>query len=293
MPPMRDNTDITLVLGGTGKTGSRIVQRLEARGLPVRIGSRSASPAFDWDDPATWPAAVHGVASVYLSFYPDLAVPGAPQTIRAFAARAVASGVRRIVLLSGRGEPEAELCEQAVEDSGAETTILRSSWFDQNFSEDYLLDPVLEGFVALPVTDVPEPFIDAGDIADAAVAALTEDGHQGRVYELTGPSLLTFREAVAEIAAASGREIGFAEVPMDDYAAALAEHEIPEDLIALFRYLFTEVLDGRNAHTTDGVRALLGREPRDFRDYARDAAGSGIWSAQSPAAPMNSVNAVT
>jgi uncharacterized protein YbjT (DUF2867 family) len=291
---MRHNTDnLTLVLGGTGKTGSRVAQRLTALGVPVRIGSRSATPAFDWNDATSWPAALEGVAAVYVAFQPDLAVPGTAQTIRAFAAQAVASGARRIVLLSGRGEPEAQLCEQVIEDSGADTTILRCSWFNQNFSESYLLDPVLAGHVALPVGDVPEPFLDADDIADGAVAALTEDGHAGQLYEMTGPRALTFSEAVAEIAAASGREIAFEQVSMDDYSAMLAEHSIPADLIALIRYLFVEVLDGRNAHTTDGVRRLLGREPRDFRDYAREAARGGAWSAQSPAAPTNRVNAVT
>jgi uncharacterized protein YbjT (DUF2867 family) len=280
MAAMSEHTDITLVLGGTGKTGRRVAERLEARGVAVRIGSRSATPAFDWEDPDTWGPALEGVGAAYISFYPDVAVPGTAHTIRAFAEQAVAAGVRRLVLLSGRGEAEAELCEQAVEDSGAETTILRCSWFAQNFSEGYFVDPVQAGVVALPVGDVGEPFVDADDIADVAVAALTEDGHAGELYELTGPRLLTFGEAVAEIAAAAGRPIDFVPIALEEYEAMLVEHEVPAEIAGLIRYLFTEVLDGRNASVADGVRRALGREPRDFREYARAVAASGMWAEQ-------------
>jgi uncharacterized protein YbjT (DUF2867 family) len=125
---------------------------------------------------------------------------------------------------------------------------------------------------------VAEPFVDAEDIADVAVAALTENGHAGQVYEVTGPRLLTFAEAVREIAEAAGREVQFVPVTMEQYASALAEHGIPEEVVSLLAYLFTEVLDGRNAHLTDGVRRALGREPRDFADYARDTAATGVWA---------------
>jgi uncharacterized protein YbjT (DUF2867 family) len=270
-------TGTTLVLGGTGKTGRRVVERLTARGVPVRVGSRSADPAFDWDREDTWAPALRGVQSVYVSFYPDLAAPGATTAIEAFAKAAKASGVRRLVLLSGRGEPEAQRCEQIVQNAGMEWTILRASWFAQNFSENFMLDPILAGEVALPVGDVREPFIDADDIADAAVAALTEDKHMGQLYELTGPRLLTFTEAIGEIAKATGRDIRYVSISMEQYASALREAGLPADLIALLTYLFTEVLDGRNAYVTDGLQRALGRAPRDFSTFARDAAASGIW----------------
>ncbi|WP_067468282.1 NAD(P)H-binding protein [Actinomadura macra] len=279
---MTDNENITehgltLVLGGTGKTGRRVVERLEALDVPVRMGSRSADPAFDWEDKATWTAVLRGVERVYLVYYPDLAVPGAPGAIRAFTAAAVDAGVRRVVLLSGRGEDEARACERIVQGSGLDWTIVRSSWFAQNFSEDYLLEPVRAGEVALPAGDVPEPFVHLDDVADVAVAALTEDGHTGEVYEVTGPRALTFAEAVAEIGRAAGREIAFVPVGARDYATALAGHGMPADIVEFLIYLFTTVLDGRNTPTTDGVRRALGREPRDFVDYARETATSGIW----------------
>jgi uncharacterized protein YbjT (DUF2867 family) len=267
----------TLVLGGTGKTGRRVAQRLEARGLPVRIGSRAGAPPFDWEDRSTWAPALRGVGRAYVSYYPDLAVPGAAETVGSFADLAVRSGVRRLVLLAGRGEEEGERAEQAVRDSGAELTILRSTWFAQNFSENFWVDTVLSGEVALPAGQVPEPFVDADDVADVAVAALTDERHSGELYELTGPRLLTFAEAVDEIARAAGREIRYVQVSIEDYVAAAAAEGVPAEVLELLTYLFSEVLDGRNAHLAKGVQSALGREPRDFSDYARDAAATGVW----------------
>jgi uncharacterized protein YbjT (DUF2867 family) len=202
-------TKATLVLGGTDKTGRRVAERLAARGLPTRVGSRSGEVPFDWGDEATWAPALRDVGAVYVSYYQDLAVPGAVEAVRSFAALAMQQGVRRLVLLSGRGEEEAQRAERAVQEVSAEWTILRSSFFSQNFSESFFLEPILGGEVALPAGDVPEPFVDAEDIADVAVAALTEDGHAGELYELTGPRLLTFAEAVGEISRATGRKVRY------------------------------------------------------------------------------------
>jgi len=268
-----------LVLGATGKTGRRIVDQLIARRIPVRAGSRSATPPFNWDDRSTWQSALDGVSAVYLSYYPDLAVPGAPEAIEAFTAQAMASGVRRLVLLSGRGEAEAQRAEQVLQRSGADWTILRSSWFMQNFSEGAFLDSLLSGTVSLPVAGVGEPFVDADDIADVAVAALTADGHVGNVYELTGPRLLKFAQCVAEIAHASGKAIRFETVSMPDFAQALVDQKQPAEIVEFLQYLFGEVLDGRNEHVADGVQRALGRAPRDFSRYAQRAAVAGAWGA--------------
>jgi uncharacterized protein YbjT (DUF2867 family) len=272
---------MTLVLGGTGKTGRRVAQRLEARGMPTRVGSRSAEPPFDWQKPETWASALEGVSAAYVSYYPDVAIPGAPEAVRAFAELAARNGVRRLVLLSGRGEEEAQSAELALmevaEEAGIGWTIVRCAWFMQNFDENYLLEPILAGEVALPAGNVPEPFVDADDIADVAVAALTEDGHAGEIYELTSPRLLTFEEAVGEISKATGREIRFVPVSLEEFVGA-AYGDVPPEFLSFLAYLFGEVLDGRNASTTDGVRCALGREPKDFSDYARDAAATGVWS---------------
>jgi uncharacterized protein YbjT (DUF2867 family) len=264
--------DTILVVGGTGKTGRRVAERLAERGLPVRIGSRSASPSFAWDDPAGWAPVLEGVGAMYITYFPDLAVPGAPAAVGALARQAAGAGVRRIVLLSGRGEEEAQRAEEEVLAVDAEVTVLRCSWFAQNFTEGALAQDVGSGDVALPVREVGEPFIDVDDIADAAVVALLEDGHAGEVYELTGPCLLTFEEAIGEIALATGRDVRFRPLTMDDYTAALRGYGVPEDEIALLAYLFGEVLDGRNASVTDGVRRILGREPRELAAHVREMA---------------------
>lgn len=270
---------VTLVLGGTGKTGRRVAERLTARGEPIRIGSRShPETPFDWDDQATWEPVLQDVASVYITYYPDLAFPGAAEKVRSFAELAVQSGVERLVLLSGRGEEGAVISEQGVREAGVDWTIVRSTWFSQNFSEHFLLEPVRSGVIALPAGNVAEPFVDADDVADVAVAALTEDGHAGQIYELTGPRLLTFADVADEIAKASGREVHYVSVSAEEYAAGAAEHGVPPEEVEALTELVTTVLDGRNAHLADGVRRALGRAPRDFSDYARDAAATGVWA---------------
>jgi uncharacterized protein YbjT (DUF2867 family) len=273
---MTHNRHTTLVLGGTGKTGRRVAGRLQTLGLPTRIGSRS-SGTFDWESPETWEPALRGVGAVYVSYYPDLAVPGAADVVASFAQLAIKSGAPRLVLISGRGEPGAELGEQAVRDTGAELTVLRSTWFSQNFSESFFRDLVLDGEVALPAGETTEPFVDADDIADVAVAALTDVRHIGETYELTGPRLLSFADAVGEIAAATGREISYVPVSLVDFASALGEQGAPPEVVELVTYVFGEVLDGRNSHLADGVQRALGREPRDFGDYVRAAAETGVW----------------
>lgn len=267
----------TLVIGATGKTGRRVAERLKAKNLPVRAGSRSSEIPFDWENPATWPAALRDVRAAYITYYPDLAAPGATDKIRALTRLAVKSGVSHLVLLSGRGEPEAQECEQIVQSSGIDWTLLRASWFSQNFSESYLLEPILAGEVALPAGDIGEPFVDTDDIADVAVAALTEDGHRGQLYELTGPRLWTFAQAIAEIGKASNRNIRYVDVSIHDYVAELGKAQVPPAFVGLFQYLFTEVLDGRNASITDGITRALKRPARDFSDYVRAAAAAGVW----------------
>ena len=269
---------ITLVLGGTGKTGRRVAERLQARGIETRIASRSASPSFDWNDQSNWETAVDGVTAAYISYAPDLAIPGATDAIRSFVDMAAASGVRRLVLLSGRGEEEAQACEQIVQASNAEWTIVRASWFMQNFSEGEFLAMVKDGVMALPAADIPEPFIDVNDIADVAIAALTEEGHAYEVYEVTGPRLMTLTEVAQEIADASGRNVQYIQVPKADFNQAIIDSGAPADIAWLLNYLFETVLDGRNASLSDGIQRALGREPADFRDFAQRIAARGNWN---------------
>ncbi|WP_454835200.1 NAD(P)H-binding protein [Pseudomonas lini] len=269
-----------LILGATGKTGRRITQRLKAAGSPVREGSRVANPPFDWEDQATWDAALDGIHAVYIAYQPDLAVPGALETVQAFTDLAVKSGVSKLVLLSGRGEVEAEQAERVIQNSGVDWTILRASWFSQNFSEAHFLEPIFQGELALPVGNIAEPFVDVEDIAEIAVEALTKPGHSGQLYELTGPRALTFAEAVNEIARETQRDIQFIAVPPQAYREALEQAQLPAQLIDLVLYLFTTVLDGRNTPIADGVQRALGRPARDFTGYVRRTAATGVWGSE-------------
>ena len=270
-------TPTTLVLGASGKTGRRVVDRLTGAGCPVRAASRSGQTRFDWEDEATWAPALAGVDAVYITYYPDLAFPGAAETVGTFADVAVANGVSRLVLLSGRGEEGARQAEVRVENSGANWTLVRCAFFNQNFDEAFI-GAVRAGVLAVPGGDTAEPFLDADDIADVVFAALTEDGHSGQLYELTGPRLLTFVEVATELSTALGRQIQYLPVTPKEFASELVTAGFPAEEAVPISELFAEVLDGRNSHLTDGVQRALGRAPRDFADYARNAAATGVWN---------------
>ncbi|MBB3234559.1 NAD(P)H-binding protein [Phyllobacterium endophyticum] len=277
MTTFRTSQFPVLIVGGTGKTGRRVVDRLTARDIPVRIGSRSASPSFDWENRETWAPALECVSAAYVTYYPDLALPGAADTVADFARLAITKGVGRLVLLSGRGEPEAQRAEALLQASGADWTIVRASWFMQNFSESMLLDPIRSGALALPASTVREPFVHTDDIADVVTAALTDDRHIGKLYEVTGPRAMTFAEATAEISRAAGRPIDYATITPEQFMQGLQQAAVPNEIAALVNELFTVVLDGRNEYLTDGVMQALGRAPRDFTDYARETAATGLW----------------
>jgi uncharacterized protein YbjT (DUF2867 family) len=266
-----------LVLQPNGKTGRRVVPRLRAHDVSVRGASRGSTPPFDWDAPDTWPTTLAGADAAFIVYFPDIAFPGAAERIGSFIELAVRSGVDRLVLLSGRGEHEAEKCEDILRESGADWTIVRSAWFTQNYSEGFLVDAVLSGVIAMPAGDVAEPFVDVDDIADVVVAALTDDRHIGKLYEVTGPRLLTFADTAREISEATGREIVYVPVTMEQYRDGAIEHGVPPDYADLLIGLFTETLDGRNARLCDGVREALGRSPRDFGDFVKTTAPTGVW----------------
>ena len=259
----------TLIVGGAGKTGRRVADRLAARGRSVRLASRSSGVPFDWDDETTWATALQGASSLYLTYYPDLSVPGAAENVDRLSRLAVDRGVGRIVLLAGRGEPQVRPAEDAVRACGATYTILECAFFNQNFTEGWV--PPVDGVIAFPAGDTAEPFVDCDDIADVVVAALTEDVHQGETYDVTGPRLLDFHEVARTLADVSGQAIRYEPVSGAQYAAMLEPH-LPADQARFFVDLFGYLLDGHNAHVGDGVERALGRPARDFRDFARDAA---------------------
>lgn len=266
-----------LIIGGAGKTGARVNTLLKQRGIATRPVSRSTPISFDWTRPEGWSAALEGVSKAYVTFQPDLAVDGADAAIAELSELARRKGLERVVLLSGRGEPGAQRAEAALRASGVPWTIVRASWFNQNFSEGYLLDGVLAGEIALPAGAVPEPFIDADDIADVVVAALTDERHANKLYEVTGPRALTFAQAVKEISASVGRPVNYTQITPEDFVISMRAYA-PEDIVQLLNELFTVVLDGRNTQVANGVQEALGRPPLDFSDYARKVAAAGAWN---------------
>ncbi|MER7351144.1 NAD(P)H-binding protein [Streptomyces aurantiacus] len=269
-----------LVLGATGKTGRRIVPRLRAAGHTVRAASRSGETRFDWNERSTWAPVLSGVRALYL------VAPEDPDPVVDFVAQAAAAGVRRFVVLSGRGAdvsgesflPGMARAERAVAEAGVDWTVIRANNFAQNFSEDFFHAPLLAGRLALPVGDTPEPFIDVEDIADVVVALLTEDGHTHRVYELSGPRALTYAEAVAEVAAASGRPMRYEPVTPEQFLAELIAEGVPEAAAKEYTAIFTFFNEGHLAPPATGVHEVLAREPRDFTEYVREAAAQGAWT---------------
>ena len=243
----------------------------------MRVASRAGSPPFEWTDPATWAPVLRGAGAVFVAYSPDLAAPGAPEVVTDLARAALEAGAGRLVLLSGRGEVEAQRAEARVRALAPDLVVVRASFFMQDFDEKFLLGQVRAGLVRLPVDAVREPFVDVEDVADVASAALLGARHAGATYEVTGPQLLTFREALACIAAATGRPVRHEQVPVETYRRELEEQHLPAEVVDLLAYLFTEVLDGRGEHLGHGVQDALGRPPRSFADYVHRVAATGAW----------------
>ncbi|MCG5217231.1 NAD(P)H-binding protein [Streptosporangium sp. KLBMP 9127] len=269
-----------LVLGARGKTGRRVVARLDRLGRPFRAASRSSGTRFDFADRDTWGPALAGAGAVYLIPMNE-AVSAA--TVGEFLTTAAQAGVRRVVLLSARGvggavDPYQEPVELALRATDLEWTILRPAWFAQNFGEDLFLEPIRSGELALPTGEGREPFVDAEDIADVATAALTRDGHAGEIYELSGPEPVSFRTAVEMISEATGRRIRYTPLEASQFTAALGAQGVPPEVADLLADLLGRIRDGAGEHVSDGVRRALGRDPRPFADYVKTAAAAGTWS---------------
>lgn len=271
------NVQPILIIGRNSKTGSRVNQRLKEIGLPTRAVSRTTTPVFDWENKATWLSAMAGTSKAYVSFQPDLAIPTAEQTIKDFIQLAIELGLKHIVLLSGRGEDGAQRAEQVLKESGITWNVIRSSWFAQNFSEAFMTEGILTGELFLPADGVKEPFIDIDDIADVAVAALTQKDLHNHLFEVTGPRSITFQQCVDEISSAIGYPVKYTTIPVNAFIGPLKEQGHPEGIQWLMRELFTVVLDGRNSQVMDGIEQALGRPATDFSHYIRKVLATRIW----------------
>lgn len=265
------------IIGASGKTGSRVQFTLNNLGVNTRGLSRTTQPSFDWNKPDNWEAAFQGLTSLYITYQPDLAVPRAEADISRLIDAAKATGIQHLVLLSGRGEEGAENAEKQVINSGLEWNVVRASWFMQNFSESFMLDGVLAREMVLPRAKADEPFIDVDDIADVAVAVLTKRELRNQLFEITGPELLSFEYCVAQISNAIGEDINYHPIHVDDYISSAKQHGMPDDIAWLMNELFTNVLDGSNAFTTNTFQEVLGREPKRFEDYVEKVAATHVW----------------
>ncbi|WP_159621668.1 NmrA family transcriptional regulator [Ruania rhizosphaerae] len=269
-----------LVTGANGKTGRRVTDRLTDAGHAVRRASRSGDHPFDWTDPATWTAAVDGVGAAYLTYQPDLALPGARDAVTGVAAALAGQGVQRVVLLSGRGEALAQDCERAFLELIPTGTVVRCAFFDQNFTEGPFAGAVIDGMLALPgAAEITEPFLDADDIADVVVAALLAEGveHEGRVLELTGPRSVSLAETAEILGQAAGHPVIYQQVSAADFAAHAQAAGLPAEEAHGLAELFVGLLDGHNSATTTTVADVLGHPARSLEDFASAAAAAGAW----------------
>ncbi|MEO9484105.1 MAG: NmrA family NAD(P)-binding protein [Ekhidna sp.] len=268
-----------LVIGGTGKTGRRVVEGLTQLGHQVKVGSRKGTPAFDWEDYSTFGPALKGMDRAYIVYYPDLAVPGAKEAIAALTEAALKEGLEKVVLLSGKGEAEAEICEQIVANSGLNYTLVRASWFNQNFSEGAFLDFILAGQVALPMPDAEIPFVDVDDIADVVTKVLIDDSYNGETITVTGPRKMTFKEVVRIMAEEIGRDIQYIPISIEEFKEGMKAAGLPDSYVWLFGYLFKEVLgNADNQVVSDDVERVLGRKAIDFKEYVESTMATGVWN---------------
>ncbi|GAB3703453.1 Rossmann-fold NAD(P)-binding domain-containing protein [Mariniluteicoccus flavus] len=272
------------VLGGTGRTGGRVAGRLRDRGIDVHIGSRSVTPAFHWEHPETWEPVLSGCTAAYVAYTPEITHPGAVEAVAALAESARRCGLRQLVLLSGRGEEQAERAEEAVRAAGVPTAVIRSAVFAQNFSEHFLHDPVLAGVIELPAGDVAEPFIDIDDLADVATHLLLATEPADVTLELTGPELLTFADVAEELSVAVGRPVTYRAISVHEFVEGSVEAGMPREDAEDLGVVFAQIFDGRNAYVTTAVEQILGRPAGDFAAYVRRAASSGAWV--SPGEPV-------
>jgi uncharacterized protein YbjT (DUF2867 family) len=276
-----------LVIGASSKVGTALVELLSEAGEGVKaasrtelsgLGSNAEHVTFDYDNSGTWDGALEGVDRVFLMARPmDIE---ADQVVNPFVDKAVAAGVRRIVIMTALGVDASDdiplrKAELHLQSKSVEHVILRPTWFDQNFSAGFIGDSIrTAGGFYLPAEDAKVGFIDARDIAAVAVKALTEDGHAGKAYPLTGGQALTHTDAASIISDAAGKEITYTSVPEDDARKGMLEQGWPEPAVDYMLMLFSSIRAGAASNTTDTVQQVLGRAPISFEQFAQDNADS-------------------
>jgi uncharacterized protein YbjT (DUF2867 family) len=271
---MDNSRQITLVLGGTGRTGSLVASKLTGRGLTARTASRhGADVPFDWDNPATHGPALAGVDRVYL-VTPVLRVSYA-RLVSDFLDRAEASGVRHVTYLSAYGSDQApaEVDIRAVEldvmsRQAFTSSVLRPAWVMQNFSDEHL--PVVQDMITVPTAGGAEAFVDAADIAAVAVETLADpEAHAGAVYAPTGPEALTVAEIADIITTVVGRPVSHNDIERRVWIdGAIAAGVVPADYGVMLNWLTATIASGHGSRPNDDVRRVTGVPPASFADFA-------------------------
>ncbi|MFA3919166.1 ergot alkaloid biosynthesis protein [Ruegeria hyattellae] len=279
-------TNTILVTGGTGKTGSRVVEQLKANGVVPRVGTRSPKRAndvrFDWKDPSTFADAFDGVRAVYLVAPTDTVDSlGAMQPgLEA----ALATGVSRFVLLSASSLEESGPMMGAVHawlrTNALEWGVLRPTWFMQNFSEQQHHDPIRdEGAIYTATDDGRIGFIDANDIAACAAALLVAPSVENKNYILTGPEAISYDVVAETLSNQLGRQITHHRLTVDGLAARHRDHGLPDEYATTLAAMDGAIASGSEDRVTDHVLHLSGRAPTSFADFVRQ--NLGAWSTRS------------
>jgi uncharacterized protein YbjT (DUF2867 family) len=274
-----------LVTGATGKTGHRLIPLLLESGVTVRAAGRTPVPErygvepvhFDWLDETTHQAALDGVDAVYAISDPST---WSNQSFEAFLQRAT-GGSRRVVLLSSFGVDRAPAddpmrrVELLVERSG---TVLRPSAFMQNFSESHFSNQLTSirerGEIRLPSIQAPMSYISTTDIAAVAATALTEDGHEGKGYTLTGPEALSAEQVAEHISAAAGLPVRPVEVGREAIRAGLLAYGYPAESAEYASAGYVAAF-GAMGVVTEDVTKVTGHQATTFAQFAEDAAH--VW----------------
>jgi uncharacterized protein YbjT (DUF2867 family) len=271
-----------LVVGATGKTGRRVSNLLQKHGFDVRAVSRKSKIPFDWDDSSTWSRALEGVHTVYI-VHPGLGSKEAAEQVGAFAKAASKEGVSKAVLASTPDDgsefsQSMRTAEKYLTAAGLALTSLRLRWFFQNFSEDFLLQPVLSGKLRLPAGLGKEAFVDADDIAEVALAALTDDRHNGKLYDLTGPRTLSFSDIAEEITRGPGHKVQYDPHEPGAFLAEQLDNGVPADWAYTLCAMYQDIATGRLNSVSSDIEQVLGKPARDFSEFASHMAKEKTWA---------------
>lgn len=264
-----------LVTGATGTTGSRVGAFLAERGISTRLATRTpTSPRqvrFDWADTDTHADALRGVTAIYL--IAPIGVADPIPLVEPFLNEALRQGIRRVVALSSSALPEGApglgAVHHLIRTTVPEWTVLRPSWFMQNFTGDHLVaHGVRAGEIVTATGDGRVAFIDAGDIAAVAGHALVDETPHNTDHILTGPEALSYADAAAILTQLTGREITHRSVTADEAAGRITAHGVPADFAHQLAALDVAIGNGSEDRVTDVVPAVTGRPARSFRTFA-------------------------